>query len=120
MMPGAESTSERDHWHGVAEALRDQRDLARAELASARVELDAVRTARDNLDRELARAQARIAELTLDLGAVISTYGAWACLTDGGCARWLAGVDAPLSHHCGPLTAVRVTLTHRTEGAPPT
>lgn len=40
---------------GLNTAL-DQRDLARAELASARTELDAVRTARDNLERELASA----------------------------------------------------------------
>lgn len=42
-------------------ALRfEERDLARAELVSAQQELDAVRTARDNLGRELAEARASI------------------------------------------------------------
>lgn len=36
--------------------LESERDLARAELASARTELDAVRAARDTLDRDLAEA----------------------------------------------------------------
>jgi hypothetical protein len=38
-------------------------DMLRAELASARTELDAVRTARDNLGRELAEARLTIRAL---------------------------------------------------------
>lgn len=78
LMPGGESTSarlrrveaERDEALAVQKdaidafiRINDRCTLLQAELASARTELDAMRTARDRLDHELAEMRQRIAEL---------------------------------------------------------
>lgn len=64
---------------GLNTAL-DQRDLARAELASAQTELEAVRTVRDSLDRQRAEA---IAALASELIAG-TRGGMWVVARDGG------------------------------------
>lgn len=43
-------------------------------------------------------------------------YDAWSCLVDGGCGARYTTPDP--AHPCGRLTPTRVTITHRTEGAP--
>lgn len=59
-----EALRQRDEFVAAADKLHDSWLALKAELASARTELDAVRTARDNLDHELHAARKRIAELT--------------------------------------------------------
>lgn len=97
-------------------ALR-KRDEARAELAAANARI------RD-LACELEQASAEIERLrsaaegylqALPDPEVIYAYDAWQCLLPDGCgSRYIPATAA--EDHPHPLTPVRVTITHRTEG----
>lgn len=73
-----------------ASDVERERDLARAELVSVRAELELWRTN----------------------SAELYAYDAWSCLTEGGCGSRYTMPAAALEHRCGPLTPVRVTITH--------
>lgn len=57
----------------IADAHRD-RDLARAELSSARDELDAQRRTRDRLDHHLSEARRQIGRLEEDLAGAVKSH----------------------------------------------
>jgi chromosome segregation ATPase len=98
------------------EYLREDGEIRAAALVRVRAELTEARTAHDQVGLELAQARHRLAELQRAPGAVIGGHDGWACLTLGGCDRYVAD-EGPLAHHCGPLTRIRVTLSLH-EGAP--
>lgn len=146
-LPTGESTSaalrrvEQERDEALADADRcedanirhmEERDLARAELVSARTELDAVRKARDNLDQLLADARTEIAdldrqlklcprcgiELNADLSGGTPALTSWIVARDGGrnCQRCeqeirrgeayelMYGTDALQHIHCRDRT----------------
>lgn len=120
---------------GVAATALDERDIARADLAntraafhlaeelrlkvtaelvSARTELDAVRAARDTLDREATRLRNQLLQLLQvpgePTGGVLDSWVRYLCETCS--ARY--SINFP-DHEHGPLTPVLVTMTRRTE-----
>jgi hypothetical protein len=121
------------------ENLLTDNESLRAELDEVRAERDAVLNDREATQRE--RNEARVEAIRLravlaDVRAAASEkvravlaaagdaaadeiygYDAWSCMTDGGCGSRYTVPDP--EHRCGRLTPVRVTITHRTEGAPP-
>lgn len=126
----AEVTRERDELEGIVSRKYGEIQALQAELARLRddmrtqarvvvernAELEQLRIeyaqARDALDREKERRPAPAA-------AVLYAYDAWSCLVDGGCGARYTRDTATTNHPCGQLTPVTVTITHRTEGAPP-
>jgi hypothetical protein len=89
-----------------AQKIADTNDLLRAELASARTELDAVRTARDTLERT--EDAVRVVTVT-PLAPVppISVLQRWLCMLCG--AQFAVSQD----HSHGALVPVVITTTYK-------
>lgn len=99
----ASARQEIEHSRDLELGLREQLEQLRADLAKAHAFTDeVVATARTELEQARART-----------GAEVFAFDAWQCLTPGGCGARYTRRTATTHHPCGPLTAVRVAITHR-------
>lgn len=100
----------------LVSARQELEQLAEA-LAEAGERINGMREANVRLlrERDIARdAVRKTAEISASFG-VLYAYDAWSCLTEGGCGSRYTMPAAALEHRCGPLTPVRVSITHREE-----
>jgi 1,6-anhydro-N-acetylmuramate kinase len=112
----------------VIQERNAERTRLETELVSARQENEQLREGRDQavdraleLAKELAEVRSAAGEKVRAVLAADSApaaeelyaYDAWSCLTESGCGSRYTVPDP--DHRCGPLTAVRVSITHREE-----
>jgi hypothetical protein len=103
------------------EATQRERNEARAEAARLRGQLTDVRAAAAEKVRAVLEADRSFADPAA--GVLVGAEEAFVCLNPDACGLTFTPTDEPIAagspHPCGPLTPVLITVTYRTEGAPP-